>query len=361
VQYKADEFVSYLYFRVKFDPDKVEVVSIDRKPVPNSLWTWDITQHGLYTELPPTPGLLEFAAVQFVPGRVIQTDYYSIARITFRDISGTMQVVPLKIDFVRAGSRLRYAEDGGQDPYTGENEGTSYFLLEPINGAMIIRDPEFKGVDCDFNQDSRIDIADIIALLLFLRDNPDDLRGDFNGDGSTGVADAITMVNAQRHGTCPDAGVLLSSAIEDAYLLVTGRLDNLTVKDIGYIEKIMVQLDLTGEEEAAFRLALYGGAAGPSLPRAFSLSQNVPNPFNPSTTISYSVPEEKGMVRVSLKVYNLRGQLVRTLVDEVQEAGGYNVFWDGRNDTGRQVASGIYMYRMQAGEFVQTRKMVLLK
>ena len=122
----------------------------------------------------------------------------------------------------------------------------------------------------------------------------------------------------------------------------------------------MVELDLTEEQEAAFRLALYGQAGTARLPKVFSLAQNSPNPFNPATTISYSVPEGT-LVQVKLTVYNIRGQLVRTLVDEVREPGSYTVYWDGRNDAGRQVASGVYFYRMRAGDFVQTRKMVLLK
>ncbi|HUU30027.1 MAG TPA: PQQ-binding-like beta-propeller repeat protein [archaeon] len=112
---------------------------------------------------------------------------------------------------------------------------------------------------------------------------------------------------------------------------------------------------------------LLAGAASPAsaaeaagLPKVFSLSQNSPNPFNPSTTISYSVPEGHTMF-VTLKVYDLRGRLVQTLVNELREASNYSVFWDGTDLSGRKVASGVYFYRLQAGEFTRTRKMVLLK
>ena len=100
--------------------------------------------------------------------------------------------------------------------------------------------------------------------------------------------------------------------------------------------------------------------AQPSLPRTFALKQNVPNPFNPSTTFSYSVPEGES-INVSLKIYDLRGQLVRILEDRQRNAGTYYVQWDGTNTTGKKVSSGVYFYRMQAGHFVQTRKLVLLK
>ena len=98
-----------------------------------------------------------------------------------------------------------------------------------------------------------------------------------------------------------------------------------------------------------------------SLPKAFALGQNFPNPFNPSTTISYDVPDRTESVQVELKVYNIRGQVVKALVNEFKEAGHYKVQWDGLNDRGENVASGVYFYRIKAGDFSATRKMVLLK
>jgi len=99
-----------------------------------------------------------------------------------------------------------------------------------------------------------------------------------------------------------------------------------------------------------------------ALPKAFALAQNYPNPFNPSTTISYDIPDSKVEgVRVELKVYNLRGQLVKSLVDEVKQPGQFVVQWNGRNEDGEVTASGVYFYRIKAGDFTATRKMVLLK
>jgi hypothetical protein len=97
---------------------------------------------------------------------------------------------------------------------------------------------------------------------------------------------------------------------------------------------------------------------GPSLPRAFALGQNVPNPFNPSTTISYALDEQ---ARVKLAVYDVRGRTVAILVDKVQDEGDYDIQWDGKDTNGRRLASGIYIYRLQAGSHQQTRKMVLIK
>jgi hypothetical protein len=97
------------------------------------------------------------------------------------------------------------------------------------------------------------------------------------------------------------------------------------------------------------------------LPKAFSLSQNYPNPFNPSTTISYDVPEGAGQIQVALSVYNIRGQLVKTLVDVSQGPGSYSVNWDGTDREGRKISSGVFFYRLVAGNYISTRKMVVLK
>ncbi len=97
-----------------------------------------------------------------------------------------------------------------------------------------------------------------------------------------------------------------------------------------------------------------------ALPKAFSLAQNSPNPFNPSTSIQYNVPEgEAG--RISLKVFDIRGQLVKSLVDAFASPGLYKVHWDGSSERGMEVPSGVYFYRLQTGSFTQTRKMILLK
>ncbi len=94
------------------------------------------------------------------------------------------------------------------------------------------------------------------------------------------------------------------------------------------------------------------------LPTEFALYQNFPNPFNPSTTIKYDLKENANVV---LKVYNVLGQEVRTLVNAKQTAGFQKVVWDGRDNNGVPVASGVYIYRIQANDFIRTMKMVLLK
>jgi flagellar hook assembly protein FlgD len=93
-------------------------------------------------------------------------------------------------------------------------------------------------------------------------------------------------------------------------------------------------------------------------PLVNSLSQNYPNPFNPSTTIAFSL-KERG--HVSLTVYNVAGERVRTLADETIAAGAHTRDWDGRDQAGQPVSSGVYFYQLKTSGFEQTRKMVLLK
>jgi hypothetical protein len=94
-------------------------------------------------------------------------------------------------------------------------------------------------------------------------------------------------------------------------------------------------------------------------PERFRLLQNYPNPFNPETIMEYALPE--GPERVRLTIYNLLGQEVRTLVDEEKQAGTHRIHWDGTDDEGRRVASGIYFSRVKIGGFSEAKKMVLLK
>jgi len=94
-------------------------------------------------------------------------------------------------------------------------------------------------------------------------------------------------------------------------------------------------------------------------PGSFSLGQNYPNPFNPITEIVYQVHESN--ISVNLSIYNLQGQVIRTLVNKTQPSGSYRVVWDGRDENGRLVSSGIYLYRLTAGEMTQTRRMIFLK
>ena len=118
-------------------------------------------------------------------------------------------------------------------------------------------------------------------------------------------------------------------------------------------------------QQPAEGLRLRISSVGSQLPIEFALGQNYPNPFNPTTEIQYALPVD---ARVSLKVYNITGQEVATLLDDVQEAGYHERLWNSRNFSNVQLGSGVYFYRLIAtgvsdskALFDQVRKMILMK
>ena len=94
------------------------------------------------------------------------------------------------------------------------------------------------------------------------------------------------------------------------------------------------------------------------IPEKFTIHQNYPNPFNPFTTLRYDLPEN---ALVNIIIYDMLGRHVKTLINQTQDAGYKSVIWDATNDYGKPVSAGIYLYQIQAGEYISTKKMVLLK
>ena len=93
-------------------------------------------------------------------------------------------------------------------------------------------------------------------------------------------------------------------------------------------------------------------------PEVFTLHQNYPNPFNPETNIIYFLP---AFCFISVNVYDMRGTLIKTLVNDVQSSGYKTLKWNGTNDKGQKVSAGLYLYRIEAEGFTDTKKMALLK
>ena len=94
------------------------------------------------------------------------------------------------------------------------------------------------------------------------------------------------------------------------------------------------------------------------IPSVFSLSQNYPNPFNPYTNIRYDIPKD---VFLNISIYDMTGKMINNIVNQHQNPGHFSVVWDGKNTKGENVAAGMYIYMIDAGEFRQTKKMILLK
>jgi len=121
-------------------------------------------------------------------------------------------------------------------------------------------------------------------------------------------------------------------------------------------QQVYPDLNWTGEGARVRLSALSSDALG--LPQAFALKQNYPNPFNPSTNVAFELPSDG---HVNLSIYNVLGQKVRTVTDQHYPAGRWEVEWNGADDNGDRVATGIYFYRLTMGDEVRTRKMMLLK
>lgn len=136
----------------------------------------------------------------------------------------------------------------------------------------------------------------------------------------------------------------------------TGQTEPIEIDDVrDVLRDSLLRSELAFKSDAVWTVSV---GAPEQIPVSFALEQNYPNPFNPSTLIQYAMPVDG---HVSIKVYDILGRVVRTLVDEVQTAGYKRVTWNGTDDRANTVPSGVYFYRMQAGDFSQVHRLMLLK
>ncbi len=177
-------------------------------------------------------------------------------------------------------------------------------------------------------------------------DDPRITYADANGDGTVTESDLLTIT--QNWGGMHNQGRPTLGAHFD----LRPYADNFAALQ-------PVLLSLAGSEGGDRLLTVVNAIVGaPSLPMHFALFQNTPNPFNPLTTIGYALAEA---TTVRLTVHNILGQTVCVLVDSDQSAGFQTAFWDGTDDHGKPVSSGVYFYRLEAGSFVEIRKMIKLQ
>lgn len=185
-----------------------------------------------------------------------------------------------------------------------------------------------------------------------------------NNDDNTVVIGLIPMVYGENKDLAPGEGVIANLE----FSIETPGLEYLeiepTVIDKPSHELMFVyagqnnEMKDTEPEFPEIRVALSQVVPQEALPTKFDLRQNAPNPFNPTTTFWYDLPQA---THVRLDIYNVLGQRVNTLVDDYQEAGYKSVVWNGTDSHGYSVASGMYFYRIEAGEFSKTMKMMMLK
>ncbi len=233
--------------------------------------------------------------------------------------------------------------------------------------TLFVTGPAVYPGDC--NNDGHVDEADILPLGVYF-----DLEGPSRssyGEGNTWAAKQAlewetplaTYADANGDGTVNTSDILLIAQHwgQTRSVLPPSRID---VIDYSLYAESFRQLQpaleaLAGTEGGNRMLTLVNSLVSLNvLPTEFSLLQNFPNPFNPQTQISYSLPLG---CAVRLTVHNILGQTVRTLVDTYEEAGFRSVQWDGTDQLGRSVSSGVYFYRLEAGSYLEIRKMLKLQ
>jgi hypothetical protein len=131
------------------------------------------------------------------------------------------------------------------------------------------------------------------------------------------------------------------------------------LKDGSLVFYKVTAVDRAGNESPAGSPDVLIGVDPSSVPKKYALHPNRPNPFNPATLIHYEVPAAGGVM--TLKIYDVAGRLVKTLIDGVEQPGRRLIEWNGRDDAGSRVASGVYFCRMTAPGYTRTQKMVLLQ
>ncbi len=168
------------------------------------------------------------------------------------------------------------------------------------------------------------------------------------------------LLKAQDHPTFLrniGGGLDLSLAVLGREASILGRGPLCTLRSADTLDPATLAIEARGRGNVPLDVVI--GAAGPAaLPRAFALNANFPNPFNPSTTLSFSLPTEQ---HVRLAIFGLDGKRIRTVVDGPYGPGRHEAVWTGQDDHGRPVASGTYLCRMEAGPFRQVRKISLTK
>ena len=205
----------------------------------------------------------------------------------------------------------------------------------------------------DVNQDGQVNVLDLIAVAQHLGTAASANRqADVNGDKTINVLDLIAV--AQRLGESTGAAAPSNvAAIDDLELdptMIQAWLERARLEDDG---SITFRQGIANLEQL---LALF-------VPEETALLHNYPNPFNPETWIPYQLSEP---AEVTIRIYAASGVLVRTLVLGYQPAGIYQyrsraAYWDGKNEMGESVASGIYFYTLTAGNFTATGKMLVMK
>lgn len=221
--------------------------------------------------------------------------------------------------------------------------------------------PESAIVHADINMDGNVDILDIVAVVAEILSNriagePASEASIFLNDGKAtlnadGVVQAVQMTLS--HGD--DFSIQMT---DNAYLAESSTVDGITRLVVVYPEDDVIFTTTGGFKIEENLIASGGEFVNSSVVNGYAMLSNYPNPFNPTTQINYNLPTQS---LVNVSIYNMLGQNVSTLVSGMQDAGEYSVLWNGVNDAGNPVPSGIYFVKMNHNNETLSQKITLLK
>ena len=234
------------------------------------------------------------------------------------------------------------------------------------NGFTYIEAPQFPPYDV--NQDGEINILDLVAVASQFNTVGEGLPEDVNGDGTVNIFDLVDVANHFGEGGTQGAPSLVSLPTP-AVLAKAGKPHQFALDPEANRRLRAALTEIEGKADTNPDLRFVANLLrrwltnNRTVPTETRLYPNFPNPFNPETWIPYQLAEA---AEVHILIYDVKGQPVRELPIGFREAGSYTsqskaVYWNGRNDIGELVASGIYFYTLRAGDFSDTRRMLILK
>jgi hypothetical protein len=238
------------------------------------------------------------------------------------------------------------AKDGGLAKVTSGNADLTYSTESSGETTSLTFstncDRAIRGVQLEFEVAGCAEVVGVTSKVAGFQE----FHGFVDGVFKVGLLDLTgqTSIPAGQHDV-----MTISYASTSSPSTSSGRTD---------VEIKLVNAIVVGEDAGKMNVHVSGQAALASVPTQYVLQQNIPNPFNPTTEIGYALPQASA---VRLEIVNVLGQVVRTLVDDFQPAGSHKGFWDGRDGNHQEVSSGVYFYRIAAGEYAETKKMVLMK
>ena len=303
-----------------------------------------------------------------------KTDYITVQEVPVADFSGTPDSgdAPLTVDFTdeSSGGPTTWSWDFG-DGGTSPEQNPSYTYNDTGHFTVTLTASNACGSDVE----TKIDYITITeAQGIFIHVDAIVVDRFSRGVNVTGRA-TVTIVdqnsslvaNATVYGffNAPNTDTKSGVTSPDGVAVITSDKTKTPPADFCFTVTDIVLSGATYDSSA--NEVTKACESGPvyrlsepvaEVPNQFELAQNFPNPFNPTTEIAFTLPQA---AHVTLEIYNILGQHVVTLVDGYREAGEHVIQWESKDAGGQQVSSGIYLYRLQAGEFVEMKKMMLLK